>query len=387
MIAFVQPFGLYSPGGSSRILRGLLDGDHPPALSICTGMDAPAPSQGIEEIHLPTRPGMGRLEKTRFQKRFHALDSVFESRFKSRLRKIIVERGIQAIHVIPHAFELVPAWSVAQEMGIPFFLYVHDELQYVASGHSSMKRMIETLGNAWRGAADVFVISDEMGKEYSARYGARQYEAITDGLTTVAKSPLPRPARSLRVYFMGLFHFRYQANLRALLEALKLVRKDHPDWDISVTCRCRSIFGITETAFPLTVLPFASEAEVAKDMLNADLLYQPLPFESDAVNFGKFSLSTKLVTYLGSGLPILYHGPQDTAARRLLAHHEAAVTATTLDPQAIAQLLMDAMQRRDAIVNNALRLAREQFMLADEQRRFWAPIRTILESNVLQAQA
>ena len=392
MIAFVQPFGLYAPGGGSRILRGLLDCDHPPALSIYTGVHAPVPSQGMEEIHLSTRPSMGRLEKTRFHKRFYALDSVFESRFKIRLRKLIAERGIRAIHAIPHGFDLVPVWSVAQELGIPFFLNVHDELQYVTSGHPSMPRMVEALGSAWRGAAGVFVISEEMGKEYSARYGARPYEAITDGLTAVAESPLPRPARSLRVYFMGLFHFRYQANLRALLDALKLVRKDQPDWDISVTCRCRSIFGITEEAFPLTVLPFASEAEVAKDMLNADLLYQPLPFEEEAANFGKFSLSTKLVTYVGSGLPILYHGPADTAAARLLAGHDAAVTATTLDPQEIARLLIEAMQRRDTIVNHALRLARERFLLADQQRRFWTPIRAVLEGkappprNVLQAQ-
>ena len=28
-----------------------------------------------------------------------------------------------------------------------------------------------------------------------------------------------------------------------------------------------------------------------------------------AYPFVRFSLSTKLVTYLGSGLPIIYHGP------------------------------------------------------------------------------
>jgi hypothetical protein len=30
--------------------------------------------------------------------------------------------------------------------------------------------------------------------------------------------------------------------------------------------------------------------------------------------------------------------------------------------------------RRESIVNHALRLARSQFMLADQQQRFWEPI-------------
>jgi hypothetical protein len=218
-----------------------------------------------------------------------------------------------------------------------------------------------------------------MGKEYSARYGKRDYEVITDGLATTAAGPLARPAKSLRVYFMGLFHYRYQANFRALLDALKLIRAEHPDWDVSATCRCGSIFGkVEEDDVPVTILPFAPESEVTKDMLSADLLYQPLPFEADAVNFGKFSLSTKLVTYLGSGLPILYHGPEDTAACQLLMKHDAAVTCTTLDPVVIARQLTESMSRREVIVKNALKIARERFMLADQQKRFWGPIEAVL---------
>jgi hypothetical protein len=379
MIAFVQPFGLYAPGGGSRILRALLEGKHPPTLSIYTGGNATEPSRGIEEIHLATRPGMGRLDRTRFHKSLGVLDGVFRSRFEGRLRQTIRERKIEAIHIVPHSYDIVPVYRVATKLKIPYFLNIHDELEFVATGHPLLKEMVAVLGEAWRKAAGVFVISDEMGKEYSARYGKRDYEVITDGLATTAAGPLARPAKSLRVYFMGLFHYRYQANFRALLDALKLIRAEHPDWDVSATCRCGSIFGkVEEDDVPVTILPFAPESEVTKDMLSADLLYQPLPFEADAVNFGKFSLSTKLVTYLGSGLPILYHGPEDTAACQLLMKHDAAVTCTTLDPVVIARQLTESMSRREVIVKNALKIARERFMLADQQKRFWGPIEAVL---------
>jgi hypothetical protein len=379
MIAFVQPFGLYSPGGGSRILRALLEGEHPEVLSLYTGVSTATASRGIEEIHIPTRPGLGRLDRTRFHKSLGILDGVFDGRFESRLRRIIQERGIQAIHIVPHGYDLVPVHRVATALSIPYFLSIHDELEYVAAGHPLLKQMVATLREAWRGARGVFVISDEMGREYSARYGKREYEVITDGLASTADAPLARPQKSLRVYFMGLFLYRYQSNFRAMLEALKKIRSRNPDWDISVTCRCGTIFGeVTDEDVPVTVLPFAPESEVAKDMLSADLLYQPLPFEADAVNFGKFSLSTKLVTYLGSGLPILYHGPADTAACKLLTSRDAAITCTTLDPEIIAGQLTESLERRDSIVNNALDLARERFMLADQQRRFWRPIKAVL---------
>ena len=379
MIAFVQPFGLHESGGSTRILRSLLQGEHPPTLSLYTGPSQVAPSPGLEEIHIPLRPGFGRLEWTRFRNHLRIFEGVFRSRFEARLRKVIREREIKLLHIIPHAYDIVPVCRVAAELNIPYFLNVHDVLEYTSMGHPLMKQMVETLGHAWRNARGVFVISDEMGKQYSARFGERQYEIITDGLTKTANAPLTRPARSLRVYFMGLFHYRYAANFRAVLDALKSIRGQYPDWDISVTCRCGSIFGeVKQDDVPVTVLPFASESEVEKDMLSADVLYQPLPFESEAVNFGKFSLSTKMVTYLGSGLPIFYHGPEDSAACRLLAGNDAALICTTLDPEVIASQIVEAIMRRETIVENALQLARTRFMLVDQQRRFWQPIESAL---------
>jgi hypothetical protein len=384
MIAFVQPFGLHASGGGSRILRALMAGDHPPALSLHTGVVRAAPSQSIEEIHVPTRPSFGRLEWSRFHSPLRVLDGVFEPRFQNRLRRILREREVRALHIIPHGFEIVPVIPVAEELQIPWFLNVHDDLEYIASSHPLVSRMLPALSHAWRNAKGIFVISDEMGREYSRRYGAREYEIVTDGLTATAPGPLARPVRSLRVYFMGLFHLRYQPNLRALLDALKQLRQKHPDWDISMTLRCGKIFGKVESDdVAVTVLPFASEAEVAKDMLQADLLYQPLPFGAEAANFGKLSLSTKLVTYLGSGLPILYHGPADAAACTLLRSRDAGVTCTTLDPAQIARDIEESMARREAIVSNALRLAHERFMLADQQRRFWGPIRAALEQPAL----
>jgi hypothetical protein len=360
-------------------MRALLERDHPPVLSVYTGLEvSPSPST-IEEIHLPTRPDFGRIDHSRFHSSFGVFDGVFQSRFESRLRRVIREHQVKLIHIIPHGYDIVPVHKIASDLKIPLFLTIHDDLEYTAIGHPLKGRMVAAMGEAWRAAEGVFVICDEIGQEYARRYGEKKYAVVTDGLISVAEAPQRRPARSLRVYFMGLFHPGYKANLRALLDALKIVRNQHPDWDISVTSRSGYIScPVRKDDLPVRVIPFAPQSEVDRDMLSADLLYLPLPFEAELANFGKFSMSTKMVTYLGSGLPILYHGPRNAAACNLLASHQSAITCTSLDAGVIAKQLIESALAREAIVNNALQLARKHFMLAGQQRRFWEPIVEVL---------
>ncbi len=375
MIAFIQPYGLRSPGGSSRILRAMLLADHPPVLSINTGLDDEQADYSAREIHIPRRPSFGRLEHTRFHSYLGICDRAASQAFYDRLLKAVRDHGIDSIHLIHQSYDIVPINRLVSETGIPLFLSIHDHFEYTLRGHPLLKRIDWALGCAWRRAKGVFVISDEMGQEYARRFGSREYTVVTDGLTCTARAAQMRPANSLRVYFMGLFHYTYRPNLRALLDALKIIRKAHPDWDISLTCRSGSISEpVRHDDVPARVLPFAPEAEVEKDLLAADLLYQPLPFQEFASKFVKFSLSTKMISYLGSGLPILYHGPQDAAACNLLANHRAALICTTLDPASIAALLIAGLQARGEVINNALVLARSRFMLKDQQQRFWQPI-------------
>jgi len=381
MIALIQAGSLYSHehGGSSKILRSLLETDHPPVLSINTYFATIAAPSGTDEIQIPLRPDFGRLEMTRFNRSLGFLDWLFSAGFEEKVRRVLIEHRIRAIHLLANSYSVVPVYKAATDLGIPYFVSVHDDLEYASRNHPMMAQMTAFMGRAWREAKGVFVISEEMGQEYSRRFGEREYRVVTDGLKCVAEGPQQRPGKSLRLYFMGLFHNTYAQNLRAVLDALRIVRSREPDWAIGVTCRCGKIpLTLRESDVPVEVLLFAPQETLEKDMRSADLLYQPMPFQELASAFSRLSLSTKMNTYLGSGLPIFYHGPRDAAAGQLLIRHQAAVVCDSLDPRAIADRLMAAIEQRESIVNHALSLARSQFMLADQQRRFWEPILTAL---------
>lgn len=374
-ILFVQSFSVGYSGGGARILRALLEPAPLPWQSVVCDFEKPKPWR--DEVYVRTRPSWGRVEYSRLAALPKMSGAFFQRRFRKRLRECVLRLGARAIHSVPHGgLEFATVQAVACELALPFFISLHDDLAYTAPRHLPVEKREAAMSQAWREAAGRFVISEALGQEYCRRYGARDYQIVTDGLTGLTPPSTNSRPGTLRVYFMGLFHMVYERNLRALLEGIALFEREHPSIEVTVTMRCEHVRPqVLAGTKEVTILPFADEAQVQRDLQNADLLYMPLPFEAQDENFVRYSLSTKMVTYLGSGLPILYHGPQGSAAFDLLTKHNAALALTTLVPAEVAAVLTEATpETRATVAAHALDLAQREFMLADQVRKFWDPI-------------
>lgn len=382
-ILFVQPFSLgLGGGGGGRILRALLGNAPVPWRSVCVSPQRPKAWPG--ETHLPSRPSWGKIETSRLAMFPKMTMSIFAEGFRRRLKAFCQRANARAIHTVPHSgLDFAHAHAVARELSLPFFISVHDDLAYTAAHEGTREVHEPAMRNAWLEADARFVISDALGREYSRRYGERPYEVVTDGLTNLNSARQDSRPDKLRIYFMGLFHLSYEANFRVLLEALRIFEQRNPGITTTVTCRCEYIRPrVWRDIKHVDVLPFASEAQIERDMQEADVLYMPMPFGQEHENFARYSVSTKMVTYVGSGLPILYHGPTTSAAFELLRRNEAAVFLTSLNPEEIARSLSELSNtQRETVVRNALDLARREFMLADQTRKFWGTICDCLRSK------
>ena len=379
-IVFTHPFGLRSTGGGARIMRALLHEASIPFISVCTSPELPPAGSFAKELHVPLRPSFGRIERTRFAGVAHATTPFFARRFARRLEKACAESKALAIHSIAHAgMDFYSALVVAKKLGIPFFLHMHDDFIYSARGHRSERAAHDALSEAWQTAAARFVICPQLGDEYCRRYGKRDYTVVTDGLERVAVSPIRQSDRDLRIYFMGLFHLEYEENLRILLPALAQLRQTGKFGTVSVTLRCGGLRPTLIRGYEelVHVLPFGSETDVQSDLEKADLLYLPLPFEKRYDPFVRFSLSTKMVTYIGSGIPIFYHGPPNSAVHDLLSEHQAALLSATRDPPVLAEALQQYVDVKEMGLDaacNALKLAKTKFLLSDIREKFWDTI-------------
>jgi glycosyltransferase involved in cell wall biosynthesis len=376
-VAFLQPFGISSPGGGSRILRALLQNSPVRWTSICTAPESPPKAAFGNEIHLPIRPGFGKLDRSRLRFISDWLEPKLGDRFQKRLESECRRLGITAIHSIPHGLDFVHGYQVSRRLGAEFFFNLHDDLQDTIGTHPAGRAALESVAEIWRGANARFVISDQIGREYCSRYGQQEFEVITDGIERLS-GPRQRAPNQLHVYFMGLFHIRYERNLTGLFRAMDIVRTQHPKIEIKATFRCGNM---RETALAgakgIRVLPFGTESDVESDLADADLLYLPLPFTAEDACFVRYSLSTKMITYLGSGIPILYHGPRQAAACEVLSENNAAFVCDTLSREAIAAVLREVIINPAAAatkVEHSLDLARQRFMLKNQRDRFWSTI-------------
>ena len=376
VVVFTQPFSLVSAGGGPRILRSLLKDAPVPTLAVCT---APPNQCHDSELQVPLRPNFGRIERTRFNALAHSVTPLFRGGFARRLEKVVTDARARAIHSIAHGgLDFYSAFLLAKKLRIPFFLQVHDDIAYTSAGRVPAQCMKE----AWQGASARFVVSRELGHEYTRRYGEREFVVVTDGLDNLCAKPRAH-TNSLRIYFMGLFHIGYEKNLEALIKAIQLLPSNLTS-RCSVTLRCDYIRPTILRQSPLLrVLPFGSEADVQSDLAEADCLYLPLHFGEADRPFAAYSLSTKMVTYLGSGLPIVYHGPTGTAAYNILRENRAAALATSLAPNEIADVLRQLLQPGVASETgeSALQLARRCFLRSEQHGRFWQRILSDLAAS------
>ncbi len=387
-IAFTHPFGLQSPTGGSRIMRALLQNAPKRFVSICTSSDAPPETNLGQEVHVPLRPDLGRIERTRFAALPHALAPLFARRFARRLEQVCQECRARAIHSIAHGgMDFYSAFLVARKLAIPFFLQVHDDFIFTARGIRGKEAAHAALRVDWQHAGARFVISPQLGAEYCRRYGEKDCLVITDGAEQIAEAPRQRTSQDLQVYFMGLFHLDYEPNFRILLAALAQLQGERIGGKLSIVLRCGGVRPRLIKSYEkfVRILPFASEAEVQSDMKQADLLYLPLPFEREDELFVRFSLSTKMVTYVASGIPILYHGPPNSAVHDLLKSHDAASLCTDPSPDVLAEMLRVYVNNKDMgthSARNALELARRTFNLSQIREKFWGEIAHALTANV-----
>ena len=381
-ILFVQPFSLGAAGGGSRILRALLNNSSRRWHSVCCSPKRPGPWP--DETHLPSRPFWGKIETSRFAMFPKKTVPIFASGFRRRLKKFCESINACAIHAIPHSgIDFAHAQAVARQLSLPFFISVHDDLAYTAVAEVAPAVREPAMARAWLESTARFVISEALGLEYSRRYGPRTFETVTDGITDLKPRPRKPEPGFLRIYFMGLFHLAYERNLRALLDGISLFQQSCSAPSVRLRCRCEYIRPhVFKNGEPVEVLPFSTEEQIDCDLEEADLLYLPMPFGAEHENFARFSISTKMVTYVGSGVPILYHGPTTSAAYDLLDRHRAAIFVTSLDANKIARVLKQIAEGgAEEIAANALELARHQFMLADQTKRFWSTIIKLVDAT------
>jgi glycosyltransferase involved in cell wall biosynthesis len=376
-VLLVQPFGIDSRGGGGRVLRSLCIDAPVRVVSACVSPFAPPPTRVTEEVYLASRPRLARLRSSRFNVLVRQLDDLGHRGVETELESLVRRRRIGSIHALADAqISFALAHRVAARTGARFTLSVWDAPWYkrlrLQAGNA---RYFAAVSGAWRDADARTAISEEMGEAFCERYGRRPYVIVTDGLESVAPQPGGAIPHEFSIYFCGSVHLAHWANFRVLFEAVDRIRRSGNRLP-RIMLRGSSLPDASRRPY-VEMRPWdATDADITTEISAADVLYLPLPFGDRHAAFTELSLPTKLVTYAGSGRPIVYHGPAGTAAARVLRDSQAGLVLDEQDPAMLAAALARWIETAEPALcaTRSLELARSRFMRERQQRLFWGAV-------------
>jgi hypothetical protein len=278
-----------------------------------------------------------------------------------RIDDVITSYSYDIMHIVNHG--LLSAYPCREK-------YLKEKKLWVSfHDHYSEGSSFEDAKKLWQHAHRRIVISKELGMKYAEEFGNKNFEIITDGLLeNEISEPKHKSKDTITIYFGGLLHYHYIPLFKVLEDVLNTIAKQ----GIKINFILR---GVSFTLFKNNLFnvqyrnDFVSDAEIQKELNEADILYLPIKFNNP--EFYLYSLSTKMIGYLGAPGIILYHGPAGSAAFKLLNEEKAAVCCTSMEATGMLNALSALINNAEKVSANAKRLARGRFELKAIQRSFW----------------
>ena len=360
-----QSFSLYDNGGGSRILRRLYEGNESKVSSLAFTVYPAKPVNGdIDEKVIPLTP------LTRSWMRWKLRDGVMwlrENAFKSRsnknIRKAAAKIPFDVLHVVDHGPFSSELCEDSFLSGKSLWVSFHDHFSTTGSSFDNANKL-------WNSASRRLVISNELGNEYRRLFGDKNFEVITDGVfINEISEPVIANGSTITIYFAGLLHINYLPLFEVLANALDVLSKE--GLKIKLILRgTQYVDFLHQNYFEVEYRPFSIDYDELKEELDAaTILYLPIKFEP--ADFYLYSLSTKMVGYLGASGSILYHGPADSAASNLLKQSNSAIGCYTLNVEDMLESLRNILKEDCNVSYNAKNLAKKHFNLQKIKERFW----------------
>lgn len=282
---------------------------------------------------------------------------------KRRIRRVAAQIPCDVIHIVHHgpfADALCTEEFSAKALWVSF--HDHFKTTYCTFSNSS---------DLWNRADRRLVISDELGKHYQQAFGNKPYDLITDGVYAdeITYPGADDTSQPFEVYFAGLLHLGYLPLFEVLADALDKLSADGLSFKVILRATQNLPFlnnRLFQTEYRGITL---NDEELKAELNSADILYLPIKFTE--ADFYLYSLSTKMVGYLGAPGCILYHGPSDSAAYSLLYNGGAASCCVTSNVDELIISILDAIKNKQKFSVQAKSLAQNRFDMLAIQNKFW----------------
>jgi hypothetical protein len=272
--------------------------------------------------------------------------------------------------------------SVAKRYDIPYVIHFmdnHVDLTPETSKEIAVfpvfrRNLIHLVHNS----AQLFTISESMGKVYQARWN-KSFE-IFHGLIESEKWPLPNLSSlrdgPFRIVFTGSVEQGQLLGLKDVAQALDVLINKGVNIRLALYLTPSYIDSVKSTFSHfkcVEILPHPDFSLLRNELSKADLLLLAYGFDDQTINYYRYSFATKIVPYMLSGRAILVYGPKEIEPVRYAADGGWASVLTIQNQDVLIDtitVLMRDKEKRDMLSDKAWTAGVTEHDLDLNARRF-----------------
>ena len=359
--------------GGGVIIRSLLD-HHPSQLKVYWTTFSPQDNTNLKAYGdvqpLPFKPNY-----LKGQSKWSVILAADAILFARKLNALIRRHHIDKLWIVLGTtdHQLYRLSKVASLLTIPFHVTVHDD-PIIEIDDSKKAKATQHLGHLLRSASSVDVISHRMQQSYKQQYGI-------DSLVVTRGIPDTFPTNEKRI----------PHRLDILMAGYGNASAPWPQPLIDTIARLNTHTPTTLHLFDPKLTSYQSSTvniyELMKESeFNAFLTRMHLGYACDDLApanraFAQLSLPTKIITYIGAGIPFLYHGPKDSTVGDLLKTFEAGIIVESNDANDVYAGMMTLLNNYDHYRNECLKARQNRFRQDTIQHQFYSYLNSEKKPN------
>lgn len=251
------------------------------------------------------------------------------------------------------------ATLVAEMMDKPLLTQVWDPpewwLRVNLVDSFSQRSILNAFERALKRSECCAAASQGMAEEYRNKYGCNAIPVVAGIDKRLALPPATSPNHDDVVVIALAGQIYAEWEWQNLLETLDKVNWKIGGRKIIVRVLGRAFSSRSDKPRNLEYMGFRSQAETIRCLNQADILYCPYWFNPMYEKECRQSFPSKLTTYLASGRPVLFHGPEYASASRFLDSYNAAVLCKSYSHvdiyDSIRKLILDVDLYREVARN------------------------------------
>lgn len=339
--------------GGGVIIRSLLQGK-PEHLKISWTTYYPDMNKfGENRQMVPVLPFQPRYIKG--QSKFSLLRWLDSIKFASDINKVIAANQIDKLWIVLGSGmnELYRLSMLVEKIKIPYHLTVHDDpivdlaTSQKTAGEKAFSKIISH-------AQSMDVITERMRKRYQEKYG-KDSIVITRGIPNDFPVNDSRDANHIQI-LMGGYGNAAAPWPKPLIDAARILNELHPCTLHLFDPKLKAYESDSVKIYK--GLPEAKFNELLKSM---HLGYACDDLTAERLPFAQLSLPTKIITYIGAGIPFLYHGPKDSTVGDLLAQYHAGLIVESNEAHKLVDAFRLLLSNYDRYRKECVRAREEAF--------------------------